>query len=765
MPSLKQLTCSIELGSTHTKITEYGKDYGDGHVTSYIAVPSEAVNFSIHLTSHGYVAPGLAMFVYMDGQYQCNRNRRGLMLPGKGVKDEQFEVDLRVRQKESKQSDGSFLGRDWTFHGLNLVSADKVEETDDVFLDNLGTIEVIVLRCKDAPLPPPSVLVVRESSSRATSNSSPRPPTKPESKHSASKPEKKEPSKHSSRQKQKEPSAKEKAPSNKESSVGGMFGLFDGASDEPDGIPAKPYWNDWNKRPALSGPRLTRDLYIAPEEPLPLVPKHAARSKHVEHQVKTGKGAQYLHLCARPEYLDSMKQPYAVFIFKYRSKKFIERKFKVEIKEEGKNLKAKIADMSKDELAEELYRLRVSGNTFVIFASKHTKLTTKTKMADKEKSAKAISAARAPTHKTASAQLPTKDNAWEKSADKTPTKPKSKAKTATAPPPADWAAVPPANDWATVPAPAADWATVPEPVKASSKSASKLTYSPASKTPSQKTKDAPGAYPDADEPGKSVVGGAADSSHHTASEAANAARSASKKSSKKEPSVAAADAAWNTVADAAWNTGADAAWGAGNAAWGDGGGKAASKKKSFAAWGNLRVAFTIMTIIAATALAIIAYYWIKSYILQAIAFCFLLKAWIVAPFAWTKDVWLKMTEISFTFASMTWTEALWSGLKSLSWIFTPLVWLKNGLLKLMEMVSGRKFGKPRFVELEFWRMEWLQRPDWLVWPGWPGWNFHVPGVVKNGSAMLSDWVEFVWSIMRPDGVQALRAVDEVLEEI
>jgi hypothetical protein len=27
---------------------------------------------------------------------------------------------LRVRQKETKQADGSFLGRDWTFHGLNL---------------------------------------------------------------------------------------------------------------------------------------------------------------------------------------------------------------------------------------------------------------------------------------------------------------------------------------------------------------------------------------------------------------------------------------------------------------------------------------------------------------------------------------------------------------------------------------------------------------------------------------------------------------------
>ena len=146
-----------------------------------------------------------------------------------------------------------------------------------------------------------------------------------------------------------------------------MFGLFDGTSDERDhdGIDPKPYWNDWNKRPAISSSRLARSLYIAPEEPMPLVPKQAARAKHVEHQVKTGKGAPYLHLCARPEYLDSMQQPYAVFTFKYRSKKVIEKKFKIEIKEEGNALKAKLADMSKDELADELFKLRVSLRTSI----------------------------------------------------------------------------------------------------------------------------------------------------------------------------------------------------------------------------------------------------------------------------------------------------------------------------------------------------------------------------------------------------------------
>jgi hypothetical protein len=531
MPSLKQLTCTIELGSSHTKVPEYGKDYGDGHVTSYIAVPSEEVNFSIHLTSQGYIAPGLAMFVYMDGQYQCNRNRRGLQVPATGVKDEHVEVDLRVRQKESKQADGSFLGRDWTFAGLNLVSADKVEETDEVFLDNLGTIEVIVLRCKDAPLQPPSALQERESSSR--------PASKPASKHFTAQKEQKEPSKpSSSSHKRKELSAKAKEPSKaaskpastkpapakaataKESSIGGLFGLFDGASDEPDrhSINPKPYWNDWNKRPSIPSSRPSRNLYIAPEEPMPLVPKQAARAKHVEHQVKTGKGAQYLHLCARPEYLDSMKQPYAVFTFKYRSKRFIEKKFKIEIKEEGKALKAKLADMSKDELAEELFRLRVS---YLVFQCRR-QITDEVQMASETKHSKekAPSATKVPQELHANSKTPSV----------------TKSKKAAIAPAQDWSTPDNTGDWANPPT--QDWNNPADPKPASktpSKAASKTPSKVPSKTPSQKTKQAPGSYP------------ASASSHHTASEAAAAAaddakstskKSALKKSKKEEPVAA-----------------------------------------------------------------------------------------------------------------------------------------------------------------------------------------------------------------------------------
>jgi len=120
MPVLNQLHCSIELGRTNTLMDEYGIQYGDRSVVSYVPIPSESINFSIHLTSQGYIAPGLAMFVYIDGQYQCNRNKSDLALPEDGVPSANFEIDFRVRQKEERLSNGTLVGRDWSFSKINI---------------------------------------------------------------------------------------------------------------------------------------------------------------------------------------------------------------------------------------------------------------------------------------------------------------------------------------------------------------------------------------------------------------------------------------------------------------------------------------------------------------------------------------------------------------------------------------------------------------------------------------------------------------------
>lgn len=119
MPTLKQIQCSIELGPSNTKLTEYGARYSDGHVESFIAVPDTDLPFTIHLTSQGYIAPGLAFFVYIDGEYQCNRNRTNLRLPETGVQPSEYETEFRLRQKEEKTSLGTFVARDWTFVKLD----------------------------------------------------------------------------------------------------------------------------------------------------------------------------------------------------------------------------------------------------------------------------------------------------------------------------------------------------------------------------------------------------------------------------------------------------------------------------------------------------------------------------------------------------------------------------------------------------------------------------------------------------------------------
>lgn len=83
------------------------------------------------------------MFVFIDGVYQCNRNREDLVWDvrgeierrGKGkkavekerelVRERQREkrtrdVDFVVRQKEERRDDGSWVGRPWRFEEFRV---------------------------------------------------------------------------------------------------------------------------------------------------------------------------------------------------------------------------------------------------------------------------------------------------------------------------------------------------------------------------------------------------------------------------------------------------------------------------------------------------------------------------------------------------------------------------------------------------------------------------------------------------------------------
>lgn len=118
MPTLKQVTCSV-YAENDIKLREHQTSYSDGFVSSYIVVPTKSTKFNIQVTTQGYIAPGLAMYVFIDGASQCNRNRTGLLLPGAGINKSDYEVEFRVRQKEEKLADGTWVGREWTFAGLN----------------------------------------------------------------------------------------------------------------------------------------------------------------------------------------------------------------------------------------------------------------------------------------------------------------------------------------------------------------------------------------------------------------------------------------------------------------------------------------------------------------------------------------------------------------------------------------------------------------------------------------------------------------------
>lgn len=134
MPLLKQISCHVQLSDPYgTVLREHGTQYGDGFVETFIAVPDEPSEFCITLSSSGFIAPGISMFVFMDGQYQCNRNRRGLIIPGRGVPSFQTEVNFVVRQKEHKRADGKFVARPWRFEKLNVGKMIEVLEQSDLF--------------------------------------------------------------------------------------------------------------------------------------------------------------------------------------------------------------------------------------------------------------------------------------------------------------------------------------------------------------------------------------------------------------------------------------------------------------------------------------------------------------------------------------------------------------------------------------------------------------------------------------------------------
>lgn len=119
MPQLKQVSCCIQWADTGASFQEYGTQYGDGVVESYIAVPGKPQKFTIHLRTLGYIAEGVCMVVFIDGNYQCNRSRLNLV-PARDGDKSNTEVSFLLRQKEKAYGDDMYMGREWRFDDHNI---------------------------------------------------------------------------------------------------------------------------------------------------------------------------------------------------------------------------------------------------------------------------------------------------------------------------------------------------------------------------------------------------------------------------------------------------------------------------------------------------------------------------------------------------------------------------------------------------------------------------------------------------------------------
>lgn len=99
-----------------------------------------------------------------------------------------------------------------------------------------------------------------------------------------------------------------------------LYPVVNSSSLKPVDCRPKPHWSSWkkiNEEPPKSE-SITPPLGSV--RPLFSVHPDIARRTDTSHQVHVGQPAPYIHKRSSPRYMDSFECPYAVFVFKYRSK-------------------------------------------------------------------------------------------------------------------------------------------------------------------------------------------------------------------------------------------------------------------------------------------------------------------------------------------------------------------------------------------------------------------------------------------------------------
>lgn len=141
----------------------------------------------------------------------------------------------------------------------------------------------------------------------------------------------------------------------------------------------KDYWARWDPGhrgygpvpTSASGEKLRNpayDPYVAPEYVVSSVSAKHANSRGIEAHIRTGRGARYRHAFGRPEYIDSMDSPYAVFTFHYRTAKTLSRILKNNVEPDCEDEHLKLRKMSRTQLETELLQYKVRPEMIIYHA-------------------------------------------------------------------------------------------------------------------------------------------------------------------------------------------------------------------------------------------------------------------------------------------------------------------------------------------------------------------------------------------------------------
>lgn len=139
----------------------------------------------------------------------------------------------------------------------------------------------------------------------------------------------------------------------------------------------RPYWSAWNQPHSDSISMKAEFSKVERTEPLHYVPTEVAQRNQMSHQVHVGQPAEYVHKRSTPQYMDDFDCPYAVFVFKYRSKgavanskqgriyadrelAILEQILNITLVEPEAHEKERLQNMSKEELIEKILKGEVS---------------------------------------------------------------------------------------------------------------------------------------------------------------------------------------------------------------------------------------------------------------------------------------------------------------------------------------------------------------------------------------------------------------------